>query len=573
MKTFSPIQRFWRLLSLDKREISYIYFYALVSGLVSLSLPLGVQAITNLIQGGEISAAWSVLVALVIIGLIITGTLQVFQLRIVENIRQKIFARSSFEFAYRFPRMQLRAIHDHYYPELANRFFDTITLQKVLPKILVDFSIASIQIILGLILLAFYHTFFIVFGLVLLVLLMLIFSLSGPVGLRTSLQESKVKYKMAHWLEEIARSMTVFKLAGNTKYPLGRTDEYLKEYVEFRESHFKILVRQFIQFIGFKVLIAAGLLIIGSILVFNEQMNIGQFVAAEIIILIIISSVEKLVLVLENIYDLLTSLEKIAQVTDQPLEREGGIILPRRDKGIELALENTCFSYPDQPRNIIRNLDLHVNPGDRIYLTGTNGSGKSTLVKVLSGLFEVNSGHFLVDNYPLGSLDTDSFRSQIGVSISSSVVFKGSIFDNIVVGRSNIEVKDVLAAIEAVDLSEWLQYQQNSYQTIIDPEASRLPRSIIQKLLLARAIVGKPRLLILEDPLEFVDADSKRRVVQNVLSSENPWTLIVSSRDKIWMHDRSRILWMNQGQVQTSYSKEEFIQSPDFKNILDAEPI
>ena len=127
MKTFTPIQRFWRLLSLDKREISYIYFYALVSGLVSLSLPLGIQAIINLIQGGEISAAWTVLVALVIIGLIITGTLQVFQLRIVENIRQKIFARSSFEFAYRFPRMQLRAIHDHYYPELANHYLLCVT--------------------------------------------------------------------------------------------------------------------------------------------------------------------------------------------------------------------------------------------------------------------------------------------------------------------------------------------------------------------------------------------------------------------------------------------------------------
>ena len=278
-------QRFMGLLQLDKKDVLQVFYYAIFAGLVSLSLPLGIQAIINLIQGAQISTSWQRLMVLVILvtsGVAFVGILQVTQMRIIENIQQKIFTRSSFEFAYRFPKIKMSEFRNQYPPELANRFFDTLTIQKGLSKILIDFPAALLQILFGLILLSFYHPFFIIYGVLLLLLIYVVFKFTAQKGLETSLSESKYKYKVAHWIQEIARAIVSFKLSGKTSLALDKNDLLVDEYLNYRESHFKILILQFIQMIGFKVLVTGGLLLIGGILVINQQMNIGQFVAAEI---------------------------------------------------------------------------------------------------------------------------------------------------------------------------------------------------------------------------------------------------------------------------------------------------
>ena len=199
-----------------------------------------------------------------------------------------IFTRSSFEFAYRFPKMKMDGLRGYYPPELVNRFFDTLTVQKGLSKLLIDFPAALMQIIFGLLLLSFYHPFFIIYGFFLLILVYIVFKFTAQKGLETSLDESDNKYKVVHWLQEIARSILSFKLSGKTTLAMDKNDRLVSDYLEARENHFRVLVVQFIQLIGFKVLVTAGLLIIGGLLVLNQQMNIGQFVAAEIIILLVI---------------------------------------------------------------------------------------------------------------------------------------------------------------------------------------------------------------------------------------------------------------------------------------------
>ncbi|MBX2817837.1 MAG: ABC transporter ATP-binding protein, partial [Saprospiraceae bacterium] len=323
--TITPMKRFWMVLRPDRKEISNVYVYAIFKGLVNLSLPLGIQAIVNFIQVGSVSASWLVLVFFVVVGLGITGVLRIFQMRITENLQQKIYSRAAFDFAYRIPRIRMEALYQHYAPELMNRFFDTISLQKGLAKILIEFSSASLHVVFGLLLLSLYHPFFILYSLVLLLLVYGIYRLTAKRGLRTSLAESKHKYRMAHWLEELARASATFKLAGNTNLPLMRTDTHLGAYLTARESHFKVLINQYGLMVVFQVLIATGLLAVGGILVMNQKMNIGQFVAAEIIILSVLASIEKLVLSLETFYDILTALEKIGQVTDLELEDSQGV--------------------------------------------------------------------------------------------------------------------------------------------------------------------------------------------------------------------------------------------------------
>ena len=289
-------QRFVGLLKLDKKDFLQILYYAIFAGLVNLSVPLGIQAIVNLIQGARITTSWIILVILVTLGVAFVGVLQLMQIRILENIQQKIFTRASFEFTYRFPKIKMSELENFYPPELANRFFDVITIQKGIAKLVLDFPAAILQIVFGLILLSLYHPFFIFYGILLVLLIYLVFRFTAKRGLNTSIKESKMKYKIAHWIQEVARTLISFKVAGKTKHAINKNDALVTKYLEERESHFQVLKLQFIQMVGFKTLVTAGLLLIGGFLVLNQQMNIGQFVAAEIIILLIISSVEKMIM-------------------------------------------------------------------------------------------------------------------------------------------------------------------------------------------------------------------------------------------------------------------------------------
>lgn len=546
----TPIQRFWRLLHPDRKEIRNVYVYAVFNGIINLSLPLGIQAIVNLIQGGQVNTAWVVLVVVVVLGVTATGILQIAQLRITENIQQKIFARSAFEFAFRIPKVKMEAIYKYYAPELMNRFFDTVTVQKGLSKILIDFSTAILQVLFGLILLSFYHPFFILFSLILIILVYAIFRFTGKSGLDTSLIESKYKYRVAHWLEELARTGTTFKLAGKTEFPLYKVDKEVAGYLKAREAHFKILVKQYSLMVVFKALVAAGLLAMGGILVMQQLMNIGQFVAAEIIILLVMNSVEKLVMSMESIYDVLTALEKIGQVTDLEIERTEGIdnICESSEMGMKVELNNVVFTYPEGDKTILNGMSIEVLSGERVIVSGPNGSGKSTLLQIIAGLYSVSSGAVNYNGLPIGNLNLTALRSEIGDRLAHEQLFDGTLLENVSMGRAGVTLENVRWAIKNLNLEEFVQQLPEGYNTHIDPQGKRLSRSVVQKLLLTRSIADRPKLLLLEDALEHIDEIDKKAIVDFLVSPENAWTIVAVSSDDYFQSKVDRVIQMSNGQ-------------------------
>lgn len=537
----SPVWRFWNLLNPFKKEIYQIYLYAILNGLVNLSLPLGIQAIINLIQGGEVSTSWMILVSFVLIGIAITGTLQVLQLRIVEDIQQNIFARSSFEFAYRIPKIKLSELDQIHAPELVNRFFDTLTIQKGLPKILIDFSLASFQVIFGLLLLAVYSSYFIILGIFLCFLLWLIFKITGPKGLETSLKESKYKYQLAHWLEETARTNKSFKLASGSNFHLKKTDEISVNYLHAREKHFKVLMGQFQYFIGFKIIVAAGLLILGSILVFQEQMNIGQFVAAEIIIILIINSIEKIIRIIDTIYDVLTALEKIGYVTDLDLDEHEGELSISAESGISLEVNNLEFGYPDMKRKIIKDLSLVIDAGAKVTIEGESGSGKSTLLHLISGMIDFDEGDILLNGMPIHNFNREKLFGNIGFYFPTNQLFEGTIYENVTLGRKILN-EDFFEVVHKLKLKDYIGKQVKGIDTVIKPEGKQLPRSIIQKLLIARTIVHKPKLLIMEDPLQSLEDEEKDQIIDYIMHPRNEWTVLVVGDYPYWKERSTQII-------------------------------
>lgn len=535
MKTntdLTPNKRFWLLLKPDALEIQNIYIYALFSGFINLSLPLGIQSIINLIQGGVINASWYVLVMLVILGIVLTGYMQIGQLKITENLQQKIFTRAAFEFAYRTPKLKLEAIFEQYAPELMNRFFDVVSVQKGLSKVLIDFSTASIQVFFGLLLLCFYHSFFVGFSIILVFLVYLIFKTTAHRGLKTSLQESEFKYKVAHWLQELARTQVTFKLAGRTRLPLKRTNEGTNQYITARENHFKLLKLQYILMILFKTIVAGGLLMIGSILVVDQEMNIGQFVAAEIIILMIMGSVEKLIMSLETIYDVLTSLEKIGQVTDLDLEEDSGVKLDELEdsQAFEVEVNNIHFTYPHAGKEKFSNISFNVASGEKVLICGANDIGKSTLLYLLAGLYRPNFGYIAYNKLPIGYLNMISLRSCIGDCLMEELLFDGSLLENITMGRPDATFENVQWAFKNLKLESFLKRLPAGYNTKISSKANQFSKEILDKLSIARSIVDKPKILLIRDSFSAI-LDSEKHEIMEFLTSCDYWTMIFASSD------------------------------------------
>ena len=565
----TPFSRLLNLLKSEKREISQIYFFAILIGLINLVVPLGIQAIIGLISGGLLINSVIVLITMVVLATVLAGWLQVLQLSTVEVLQQRVFSKAALEFCFRIPKIRMESISKMYAPELMNRFFDVLNIQKSLPKILIDLTTATLQIIFGLVMISFYHSLFVLFGVVLILIIFVIFYFTGPKGLRTSIKESVFKYKVVQWLEEMARTLSTFKLAGYTNLPISKTDHYLTGYLKSRQSHFKTLKTQFISIIAFKVFITAGLLVLGSILVLERQINLGQFVAAEIIILLVISSVEKLVSTIEVFYDLLTALDKVGHITDIPLEDTRGVDINEfsGEAGVAMEMKNLYYRYPLTNHYVIKGFSLKIAPKESICIAGYNGSGKSTFMKIITGLLHDYEGVLNINNFPLNDININSYRDLIGDNMSYQDIFEGTLEDNITLGKHGILLDDLLWSIHKVGLTDFLNKLPSGLKTNLTAGGHDLPMYICKKIILARSIVEKPKLLVMDD-FYYPDKVERRELI-NFLTGENVgWTLVIVSNDPVVMQMTNRTIFMMDGGIVEQGIYEEIKKTYSYKKVI-----
>ena len=561
----TPLQRFLRMLRPDSRDIGYLYLYAVLVGILALVGPLGVQAIINLIAGGSFNFSLVILVAVVTGATIMVGTLKIFQYVVAETLQRRVFARAALEFAYRLPRIKLEALRQHYPPELVNRFFDTVTVQKGLPKILMDISGAVMQIVFGLILVALYHPFFAAFGLILAILLFLLLRVAAPRGLQTSLVESKYKYKVAGWLEDIARASNTFKLAGGERLSMRKTNTLLGGYLDSRRDHFRVLLFHYGGLVLFQALVTASFLLLGGNLVIENQINIGQFVAAEIIIISIASNAEKLVFALDVVYDTLTGVEKIASVTDLPLEESGHLTWESVDtgQGMEVELKNVTFTYQESGMVALDDINLHLQPNHLYCIAGYNRSGRSTLIRILAGMRFDFEGRLTFNRVPVGNLELDGLRRNIGDYSPEENIIPDNLINNICLGHPDVNFERIKWALKLAQLDDWISEQALGYETELVAEGLNVPRSVRVRLLLARAIIRKPRLLALGSLLEQLEPGIRRKIMEGLRSQDAcPWTVVVVSNDPTVAMACDHAIVMRRGQIIAQGTPTEMLNDP-----------
>ena len=543
----STLRKFLDILRFERAEIWSIYFYAIMYGLVQLTLPLGIQSIISFVLGGSLSTSIVLLIIVVIIGVFIAGLLQVNQMKIIEKIEQQLFVRYAFKYADILPKLNLSSVNSYYLPELVNRFFDTVSLQKGISKLLLDIPTATIQILFGLILLSFYHPAFIFFGILLLIVLFLILRTTGNRGLETSMDKSSYKYYTAAYLQEIARAIVSFKFSRNKLLHLKAIDQHTSNYLKSSTSHFKVLLFQYWTLIGLKVLITAAMLIVGSYLLLHQQLNIGQFIAAEIVILLVINSVEKLITNLDQVYEVLTSVEKLSKVTEKPEEEEGQHLL-KSDKGLYVKAKSVDFSYNGRV-TVLKNINFEINSGDKVCVVGDNNSGKSTLLRLICGLHQVTEGCMLINDVPVDNYQIGDIRSKVSTFFNDrNELFYGSIKDNICMGE-DIPYDKLELLSKILNFKEFIDGHKEGFEYMLKSTGHGLSSITAKKILLMRALVSESQLILLEEPWDGLQPDEASQLQGYILEQLTNSTVIIITDDETFVTKCNKVLKLKNGSL------------------------
>lgn len=572
----SPIDRTIALFARERREIFTVFFYATLSGGLTLVLPLAVGGIVQLVQGRLFLQPVILLITFVVLGTVVAGVIQIGLLRVVERIQQRVFARMALEFAFRVPRMRFSASHESDLPEQMNRLFEAVAIQKGVQKLLVDVPAALLTILFSLVLLTLYSPWFSVFAIIVTGALWLIVKWTGAEGLETSINESKYKYKAVHWLEELARAFHAFKYAGDSTLPVERMDDVVTGYLKYRRKHFAVIVKQTVAMIGFKTFITAAVLIIGATLVQSNRLLLGQFVGAEIVIVTVLAGIEKLIASLSTVYDTLTSVEKAGHVSDIPLETRGGVA-PVHDpsRGIAIDVKDLRFRYPSARYASVDSISLRVPPGQRLAIMGFDGSGRSTLLKLLGGLMDEYDGTIRYDGITLRDLDRPAVRARVGQMLSWTDLFDGTVEENVSVGRAHITPADVRAALDDLELTDAVQQLPNGLQTQLRNGGRTLPAHVANKLLVAQGVAGQPRLVVLDDFFQNLDANSRTLIIRLLTDRARPWTVIAVSNDPQLLAAFDHVLVVEDGRVVARGAFDELQHHPVCQQLLhqNASPV
>ena len=283
-----------------------------------------------------------------------------------------------------------------------------------------------------------------------------------------------------------------------------------------------------------QVIATTSVLWFGAWQVIQDQLTVGQLIAFNMLLGNVISPFQRMAVLWNQIQEIIISIERINDVLEAEPEEDWQVnprhTLPPIDGHI--SLQNVSFRYhPDDQTNIIENLSFEVQPGQTIALVGRSGSGKSTLAKLILSLYSPSSGKIFIDGNDLANISPSSLRSQVGVVDQANFLFGGTIRENISVKHPEATLEEIREAAEQAGAEEFIQKLPLKYETLVGERGGSLSGGQCQRLAIARALLGNPRLLILDEATSSLDAESER-IIQNNLNTiiRDRTTIIIAHR-------------------------------------------
>lgn len=553
-----------RMLRLERRDIWIVMIYSIVTSVLGLVVPLSSQSIVNAVALGVFSQQLIVLCVVVFLALTAMAFLDVLERHVIDMIQRRMFVSTAFDVVYRLPHLTNETVRKSYGPELVNRFFDVITIQKSVAKFLLEGTNALLVVLTGLIVLGVYHPFFLVYDVVFVLFIPILIFVLGRGAVTTAVKTSKMKYMAAAWLEDVARNQLGFKLTRTSPFIFTRVDDISTGYVEARQKHFLIIARQIFGSYIFRGFATVGVLALGGVLVIEQAISLGQLVAAEIIIILVFGAMEKLITQFDMYYDMVAALNKISGLIDQPLEDVGGMQLPQYTDGAEVQVHNVSFAYDHQ--RVLSNVSLSIKRGQRVSMVGTSGSGKSTLAAIMLGLENPSQGSVEINGIDTRTADLRSLRKRVGYIFAENQIIPGTVLENITLGRE-VSQQDLAWALDMACLHDVVRELPNGLHTMLTATGDNLALGVRRLILCARMILDRPDLLIIDEGFDGIDDGTKLKMFGNIIAYPG-WTVMNITHDPELLQRTSMIFVLDRGTIVEQGSLEDLSSKQGMLNVL-----
>jgi len=526
----SPKEHLIRLMRLERRDLFVVVIYSLLTGLLSLVVPVAIQALVNNVAFGALLQPIVILTLLVFGALSFLALLRTLRLNLVEIIQRRIFVRVAADLSERLLQVKLPFFDSRHGPELVNRFFDVLTVQKSTALLLVDGLAIILQTLTGMLLLAFYHPFLLGFDLMLMVFICVILFVLGWKAEPTAIKESKMKYDVAAWLEEMSSHLTPFRSHSGHQFARRRTDQLLRHYLKARQLHFRVVQRQHIGAYLLQAFASASLLGLGGWLVIERQLSIGQLVAAELVVATLLDGFAKFGKQLESYYDLLAALDKLGHLFEMPVEQVSPGLLVPKAQGIQVSLSEITLNSP-AGGTLLSGLSLELKAGERVGILGANSWAAKALADALYASKIPDQGRIEMDGRDLRQLLPIDLRSQVAL-VRGLDILSGSIEDNLRLGQIDLSAQDLQTALRAVGLFERVQQLKEGLATPLSLSGFPLAPEELHRLMVARALLLRPRLLILDGVLDQLDWREKGPLAKYLFEETSMTVLVLTNKQE-----------------------------------------
>lgn len=519
------------LFRLERRILGLIGSYSIAIGLFSLIVPLTVQELVNTFAFALQPITIVTLAAVMVAGLLFVGAFRALQYYAVEVLERRIFARVAIAMAQQLPHLRYQGFK----PRFANYFMETILMQRAVSVLLVDLINVIVGGAVGMTILVFYHPYFLLYNAILLLGFNVVFFLMSHGGLKADLDLSHAKYDTLHWFQEIAYNLLHLKSTDSQALLIKKTDQLLDTYVDVRKTRFGILIRQYLGSLGWQAIAHSGLIATAGWLLGIGQLTLGQFVAAEVVVSGILSSFDGVVKRMGHIYYFLTALTELGFLFSLPKDQDAATLsIPLPDPtvhGIRVTSKDLTFAPAGGPA-IFENFNLEITPGEKIGIYTDTTMAKTALARVLGGLETPTSGVIRYNGVDLRHLNLDSVNRFRGFILDSQLsLFEGTLEENIVLGRDYIPYSDVRWALRFTELEEEVDALPHGLKTHVRSAGKIFAPTHIVRILVARAILGHPQLLIFEGILHNMHPAMRETILRRLCSKEEPWSVIFVSND------------------------------------------
>lgn len=527
------LSRLWFLLSLDKHALAMLASYAIAIGLFSLIIPLTVQELTNTFAYAIEPVMIVTFAGVMFVGLLFIGLFRVFQNSVTETIFQRLYVRIALAMTSHLPRIR----HEAFLPKQAFRFAEAELLARAVIVVLVDTINVLMSGLTGMTILVLYHPNFLAFNVLLLGGFALVVVAAGQGGIMATKTVSEKNYDVVAWIQDIAHNRLHFKASRSLPFLLGKTDHLLTEYVAARRVRANILTwSQYRSIVVWEAVCHSGMIALGGWLLSIGQLTLGQFVAAEVIVGTLLLNLDTVTRRLYAFTYILSSLSELNQV----------LALPRHDAfnldshtplpspalcGVHLLCKDVAFAYPHSPP-VFEHVNCDVAPGEKLAILVQSSLQKSALAFVLAGLYRPISGLVRYNDVDLRDVAIDEINDARGLVLDSQpTLFGGTLAENVTLGRTAISFDDLQWALQFVELEDEIDRMPHGLDTQVEPGDLRYTKSQILRMLVARAIVTRPPLLIFDGTLHNMEPRLRQILLRRLCANDAPWAVIFVTND------------------------------------------